>query len=379
MMAPLKGVKVIELVGLAPAPFLGLILSDFGARVIRVDNLDNTNGSMFSQQKESMYLNLKHPKGSEILQRLTEKSDVLIDPYRPGVLERLELGPERLCQLNPGLVFARLSGYGQTGPMARKASHDINFLSLSGVMSRFGYNDRPPIAPLNLMGDIGGGSILCAMAIVMALYERNHSGKGQIIDHSMTEGVGYLGSFLWESLKQKELLWPNWPNRGQNTLDFGSPFYRCYECADGKFMAVGALEEKFYQNLLHTLGFEAECFNRFDTESWPEMVEEIGKKFKTKTRDEWTHEFEKADACVTPVLNMEEVTHNEHNRIRKSYDPNSGYPNPAPRFSRTPAIGNREGCMETDGKCESQSRDILIKELGYTEQELEEFGSDVYN
>lgn len=321
---------------------------------------------MFAAGKETMYLDLKREEGSKILKQVVERSDVLIDPFRPGVLERLGLGSDELCQLNPRLVYARLSGFGQTGPMAQQAGHDINYVGLSGALSRLGFDDRPPIPPMNILADFAGGGVLCALGIVMCLLERAQSGKGQVVDLSMTEGAAYVSSFFWETLKQKEIMWPNWPHRASNLLDFGSPFYRSYECKDeGHFLAVGALEEKFYKNFIQTIGLDEERFNRFDTESWPEMAEAIQRIIKTKTRDEWASLFEKVDACVTPVLDVHEVKNYPQHLARNSFSQKTGMPNPAPLLSRTPAARDESEVNEL----QSETRSIL-KQLGYSKEEI---------
>ncbi|NXF89395.1 AMACR racemase, partial [Eubucco bourcierii] len=243
----LGGVRVLELAGLAPAPLCGMILADFGARVVRVDRTRSaSNSDVQARGKRSLALNLKRPSGVAVLKRLCRGADVLIEPFRHGVMEKLGLGPEVLLQENPRLIYARLTGFGQTGKYAKSAGHDINYLALSGVLSKLGRKDEKPYAPLNLLADFAGGGVMCAVGIVMALYERTKSGKGQVIDASMVEGVAYLSSFLWKS--QNSMLWSR--PRGENLLDSGAPFYETYKTSDGKFMAVGAIEAQFYEQLL---------------------------------------------------------------------------------------------------------------------------------
>ncbi|XP_061471978.1 alpha-methylacyl-CoA racemase isoform X2 [Rhineura floridana] len=247
----LRGVRVLEMAGLAPAPLCGLILADFGAQVERVDRSPRTAMATDVQGrgKRSLALDLKQPAGAATLRRLCQKADVLIEPFRPGVMEKLGLGPDILLQDNPKLIYARLTGFGHTGKYARLAGHDINFLALSGVLSKLGRKDDNPCAPINLLADFAGGGVMCAMGIIMALYERTKSGKGQIIDASMVEGTAYLSSFLWKS--QNLGLW-NRP-RGENLLDSGAPFYETYKTSDGKFMAVGAIEPQFYEQFINEL------------------------------------------------------------------------------------------------------------------------------
>nr|XP_012613591.1 alpha-methylacyl-CoA racemase isoform X3 [Microcebus murinus] len=241
----LRGVCVVELAGLAPGPFCGMILADFGAQVVRVDRPRAIGDvSHLSRGKRSLVLDLKRPRGAAVLRRLCAQADVLLEPFRRGVMEQLQLGPDILHRENPKLIYARLSGFGQSGRFSRLAGHDINYLALSGVLSKIGRSGENPYAPLNLLADFGGGGLMCALGIMMALFERTRSGKGQVIDASMVEGTAYLSSFLWKTQE----LWTQ--PRGQNILDGGAPFYTTYKTADGGFMAVGAIEPQFYQLLL---------------------------------------------------------------------------------------------------------------------------------
>ncbi|KPM02696.1 alpha-methylacyl-CoA racemase-like protein [Sarcoptes scabiei] len=372
-MGPLKGIKVLELVGIGPGPFLGKILNDFGAEIVRMYSFTNF---FDTSNNPEITIDLKHPQSVEICRRLASRSDVLIDPYRPGVLERLNLGPETLLKLNDRLVIARLTGYGQTGPFSQKGSHDLNFLALSGVLSLIGYEDKPPIAPLNLVGDFGGGSMLGAFAIVAALYERSLSGRGQIIDHSLTEGTGYISTFVWQTMKFKPIFWPNFPRRNANLLDNGCPFYRCYECADKKFIAVASGEEKFYENLLAVLKPKS-SLNRFDIKNWPSISEEFARIIRTKTRDEWCELFDKTDACVTPVLELDEASLHHHNLYRKSFDREKDLPLPAPRFSRTILDSHNDSgdeAKENESNRSNESTEIL-KQLNFSDSEIDKMSS----
>ncbi|NXS20616.1 AMACR racemase, partial [Mystacornis crossleyi] len=244
----LSGVRVLELAGLAPAPLCGMILADFGAQVVRVDRLSQYTVATDVQArgKRSLSLNLKRPQGAAALRRLCGGADVLIEPFRHGVMEKLGLGPDVLLRENPRLIYARLTGFGQTGKYAKSAGHDINYLALSGVLSKLGRKNENPCAPLNILADFAGGGVMCAMGIVIALFERARSGRGQVIDASMVEGVAYLSSFLWKS--QNLGLWSQ--PQGENMIDGGAPFYETYRTSDGKFMAVGALEPQFYEQLI---------------------------------------------------------------------------------------------------------------------------------
>uniref|UniRef100_H2PFA9 Alpha-methylacyl-CoA racemase n=1 Tax=Pongo abelii TaxID=9601 RepID=H2PFA9_PONAB len=243
----LQGISVVELSGLAPGPFCAMVLADFGARVVRVDRPGSRyDVSRLGRGKRSLVLDLKQPRGAAVLRRLCERSDVLLEPFRRGVMEKLQLGPEILQRENPRLIYARLSGFGQSGSFSRLAGHDINYLALSGVLSKIGRSGENPYAPLNLLADFAGGGLMCALGIIMALFDRTRTGKGQVIDANMVEGAAYLSSFLWKT--QKSSLWE--APRGQNMLDGGAPFYTTYRTADGEFMAVGAIEPQFYELLI---------------------------------------------------------------------------------------------------------------------------------
>ncbi|XP_023664048.2 alpha-methylacyl-CoA racemase [Paramormyrops kingsleyae] len=363
----LVGIRVIELAGLAPAPFCGMVLSDFGARVIRVDRT-KVAMAMDSQArgKQSVAINLKKPQGVAVLRRLCIQSDVVIEPFRQGVMEKLGLGPRELLLENPHLIYARLTGFGQSGPCAASAGHDINFLAMSGLLSMLGRSSDKPYAPLNLVADFAGGGLMCALGIVMALLERSRSGKGQVVDASMVEGAAYLGSFMWKSRSLG--LW-NRP-RGQNLLDSGAPFYDTYRTADGEHVAVGALEPQFYSQLLQGLGLDPSTLPpQMSVSDWPELRQVFTERFATKTREEWVRVFEGTDACVTPVLSLDEVDRHPHNRERGSFLQDSQgveSPRPAPVLSRTPATPS----PGRDPFVGEHTRDVL-QEFGYGPEEVE--------
>ncbi|NXH63773.1 AMACR racemase, partial [Rhabdornis inornatus] len=373
----LSGVRVLELAGLAPAPLCGMILADFGAQVVRVDRLSQ-DGAAFAPEnvqargKRSLALDLKRPQGAMVLRRLCGGADVLIEPFRPGgVMERLGLGPEVLLQENPRLIYARLTGFGQTGKYAKSAGHDINYLALSGVLSRLGRKNENPYAPLNLLADFAGGGVMCALGIVITLFERARSGRGQVIDASMVEGVAYLSSFLWKS--QKVGLW-NEP-RGENLLDSGAPFYEVYRTSDGKFMAVGAIEPKFYNQLIKGLGLNLdELPGQMSLFDWPEMKKKFASIFAQKTQAEWCSIFDSTDACVTPVLSFDDAASHQHNKERSSFiknDQGEISPRPAPVLSRTPAVPS----CRRDPFIGEHTEEILL-EYGFTEQEIAKLHSD---
>ncbi|KAE8636547.1 hypothetical protein XENTR_v10003036 [Xenopus tropicalis] len=356
----LAGVRVLELAGLAPAPFCGMILADFGAKVIRVDkSSSNVIMDTMARGKKSIVVNLKNREGISVLKKLCKKSDVLIEPFRHGVMESLGLGPDIMLKENPQLIYARLTGFGQSGKYAKSAGHDINYVSMSGLLSKLGVKNDSPTPPLNLLADFAGGGLICALGIVMSLYERTMSGKGQVIDCSMVEGAAYVGSFIWKS--QKLGLWSNSP--GENLLDGGAPFYTTYMTADGKFMAVGPLETKFYAELLKGLELDAsELPHQMSFSDWPEMKRIFAQKFREKTQAEWCRIFDGTDACVTPVLSFSDVALHQHNEDRGSFicnDEGELSPRPAPLLSRTPAAPNT-------------SRDPLVGE--HTHEILAEYG-----
>ncbi|XP_030093128.2 alpha-methylacyl-CoA racemase [Serinus canaria] len=372
----LSGVRVLELAGLAPAPLCGMILADFGAQVVRVDRLSQSSaasahGDVQARGKRSLALDLKQPQGAAVLKRLCGRADVLIEPFRHGVMERLGLGPEVLLRENPRLIYARLTGFGQTGEYAKSAGHDINYLALSGVLSKLGRKNENPYAPVNLLADFAGGGVMCALGIVIALFERAKSGKGQVIDASMVEGVAYLGSFLWKS--QSLGLWSQ--PRGENLLDSGAPFYETYRTSDGRFMAVGAIEPKFYEQLIKGLGLNLdELPAQMSFSNWPEMKKKFASIFAQKTQAEWCSIFDSTDACVTPVLSFEDAPSHQHNKERSSFfknDPGEISPRPAPVLSRTPAVPS----CKRDPFVGEHTEEILL-EYGFTKQEIAKLYSD---
>lgn len=312
----LKGIKVIELAGLAPSPFCGMILADFGASVIRVDKVGSgLNYDVTARGKKSIALNLKQPQGAQILKKLCSDSDVLIEPFRAGVMEKLGLGPQVLMDQNPGLIYARLTGFGQSGPFHKMAGHDINYLATSGILSRLGRKSEPPVAPVNLLADFAGGGLTCAMGIMAALFERSKSGQGQVIDANMVEGAAYVGSWIY--LSQKMMIWGK--DRGENVLDTGAHFYETYQTADGKYMAVGAIEPQFYAELLDKIGSDSDQLPQLLGPESEDLKGKLAKIFKSKTRDEWCQIFDGSDACVTPVLELDEAPEHPHNKARQAF------------------------------------------------------------
>ena len=370
-MRPLTGIKVIEMAGLAPSPYCGMLLSDFGADVVIVDRLSRGGPEIpnimpknpFDRGKRSIRVNLKTDQGVEIVRRMIRDFDVLLEPYRPGVMEALGLGPNEALELNPRLIYARLTGWGQNGPYASMAGHDINYIGLSGALSLFRRKGERPLPPCNLLGDFAGGGMLCAMGILLALIERSSSGKGQVVDAAMVDGAANL-SVLFFGLLANHLMTLD---IGSNVLDSGAHYYQTYETADGKFMAVGAIEGRFYSELLDGLGIDSSSLpHQNDMQRWPEMMDLFAGVFKTKTRDEWAAVFEGKDACVAPVLDLNEVDQHPHNRERGVIIDIDGVPQPAPapKLSRTPGKVTKAGGLRG-----SDMREILM-ELGYPEEKI---------
>ncbi|OBA64923.1 carnitine dehydratase [Mycobacterium sp. 1100029.7] len=344
---PLAGVRVIELGGIGPGPHAGMMLADLGADVVRVRRpgvagRHRTGGMVMPAEdrdllhrgKRIVDLDVKTQPGA--LLDLAAKADVLLDCFRPGTCERLGIGPQDCAAVNPRLIYARITGWGQDGPLALTAGHDINYLSQTGALSSLGYADRPPMPPLNLVADFGGGSMLVLVGIVAALYERERSGAGQVVDAAMVDGVSVLAQMMWTmkgigSLKDK---------RESFLLDGGAPFYRCYETSDGQYMAVGAIEPQFFAALLHGLGLSPdEVPGQLEIGSYQRMYEIFAQRFASRTRDEWTQIFAGTDACVTPVLTWSEAATDDHLNARSTVITAHGVEQaaPAPRFSRTPA------------------------------------------
>jgi alpha-methylacyl-CoA racemase len=368
-MGPLQGVRVIEIASLAPAPFACMVLSDLGADVIRVDRPAGAGGEApidpLRRGRRSIGLNLKDPGAIDVLLRLVETADVLIEGFRPGVTERLGFGPDVCLERNPGLVYGRMTGWGQEGPMAPMAGHDINYIAVAGALDPVGRAGERPLPPLNLVGDFGGGGMLLAVGVLAALYERSRSGQGQVVDAAMVDGAALLTSFIHGMRGQG--LWQD--VRGTNLLDSGAPFYDTYETADGLFMSVGALEPQFYAALLRGLDLEDEDLpGQLDRDRWPELRARFTEVFKRRTRDEWTAIFDGTDACVAPVLDLGEAPAHPHNTARTGFVEVGGLtqPAPAPRFSRTsagtPAPPVRVG----------EHTDAALAELGLSDAEISE-------
>ena len=347
MAGPLEGVRVIELVGIGPCPFAAMMLADMGAEIIRIDRKSapgegnpyptlGTKYDVLARGRRTLALDLKQAAGRETLLRLAGRADVLLEGFRPGVMERLGLGPDVLLARSPKLVMGRVTGWGQDGPLAHAAGHDINYVALSGMLHAMGRKDGPPAPPLNLVGDFGGGGMLLAFGVLCAVLEARQSGKGQVVDAAMTDGSALLGAMIY-GLRAHGM----WSDRREtNMLDGGAPFYDTYACLDGGFVAVGAIEPQFYALLLKLSGAEDPDFNKqWRQERWPELKGKFAALFATRTRDDWCRLLEGSDACFAPVLDMAEAPRHPHNAARGTFAEVEGVtqPAPAPRFSRTPA------------------------------------------
>ena len=335
-MGPLKDIKVIEMAGIGPAPFCGMILADMGAEVISVERITaagrGSSADIASRGKKSIAVDIRKPEGQEIIKKLIDSADVLIEGFRPGVMEKNNLGPDALLNINPKLIYGRMTGWGQTGPLANAAGHDINYIALSGVLGAIGKKESPPPPPLNLIGDFGGGGMLLALGVCAALNTVNKEEKGQVIDAAMTEGSALLMSMMYGMLSSG--IWTD--SRDSNLLDGAAHFYGCYECKDGKFVSIGSIEPQFYALLREKMNIDEDIFdNQMDKTSWSALRENLEIRFKEKTRDEWCEIMEGTDICFAPVLSMNEAIKHDHNIERNSFFnmDNVIQPSPAPKFS----------------------------------------------
>ncbi|WP_028221145.1 CaiB/BaiF CoA transferase family protein [Paraburkholderia oxyphila] len=345
-MGVLSGIRVLEFEAIGPGPFAVMMLADMGADVVRIDRpvepedlgpkRQGTRGNVVGRGRRSVTLDLKQPQACEAALELMSRADVVIEGFRPGTMERLGLGPQQALTRNPGLVYGRMTGWGQTGPLAARAGHDLNYLALSGVLSGIGRADGAPVPPLNLVGDYGGGGMLLALGVVAALLNVQRGGEGQVVDAAMIEGAAQLGSVIWGLLASGD-----WREaRASNLLDGGTPWYDSYRTRDGGYMSVGAVEARFYAQLLDKLGLAGEDLpGQHDRQGWPVLRQRFEAVFLTRTRDEWCAVFEGSDACVAPVLSFSQAPHHPQHLARGSFVESGGViqPAPAPRFSATPS------------------------------------------
>ena len=342
-MGPLNGIRILEIAGIGPGPFAAMMLSDMGAEVLRVDRAqsvregdnDGVGGDLLNRGRRSIGLDLKHPEGRDALLRLVEGADALVEGFRPGVMERLGVGPEICQERNPRLVYGRMTGWGQEGPMAHAAGHDINYIALAGALHCIGREGQKPTPPLNLVGDFGGGGMLMAFGVVCALLERERSGQGQVVDAAMVDGTAALMTMIFNM--QGLGVWQE--ERGSNILDTGAHFYDTFETADGKYVSIGSIEPQFYAELLEKTGLAGQDLPRqMDREQWPALKAKLEEVFRTRSRDAWCEIMEGSDVCFAPVLSLAEAPDHPHMRARNTFVEVAGVrqPAPAPRFDRTP-------------------------------------------
>jgi alpha-methylacyl-CoA racemase len=337
-MGPLTGYKIIELAGIGPGPMCAMLLADLGADVLRIDRInppDRDSVDLLNRGRRSVSVDLKNPEGIETILRLVEGADALIEGFRPGVTERLGLGPDDCRARNDRLVYGRVTGWGQDGPLAQAAGHDINYIALTGALHAIGEGDRPPAPPLNLIGDFGGGAMYLAFGVVCALLEASRSGKGQVVDAAMVDGAANLMTFVYALKASGQWI----DERAQNLVDGGAYFYGTYETSDGKYICIAPIEPQFHTEFLERMGIDpADIPNQMDRAQWPALRDRLTKTFKSRTRDEWCMALEGTDVCFAPVLDMNEAPNHPHNKARDAFVEEFGVvqPAPAPRFDRTP-------------------------------------------
>lgn len=364
---PLDGLKIVEMVGLGPGPFAAMMLAEMGADVIRVHSkggrsafsVADTPFDVMARSRRSIAIDLKQPEGAQLLWSLLDQADAVMEGFRPGVMERRGFGPEQVLARRPAMVYGRMTGWGQFGPLSPYAGHDLNYIALSGGLHAMGRADEPPMPPLNLVGDFGGGGMMLAYGMVCALYEARRSGLGQVVDAAMTDGSALLAAMIWGTRASGE--WS--AQRADNDLDGGAPYYGCYTCADGKFISIGPLEPQFYAAMIERLGLQdqpellALLQKQGDRSLWGQQRAALEQVFRSRTRDEWEQRFKDSDACFAPVLDWHDAPQHPHNRARGTFFEAAGVvqPAPAPRLSRTPATV--KGLPPTSGQ---HSDDIMV-------------------
>ncbi len=371
-MGPLVGVKILEIAGIGPGPFAAMMLADMGAEVVRIDRAASVRGSnpkrtpqdILNRGRRSIGVDLKHPDGVATVLRMVDGADALLEGFRPGVMERLGLGPERCLARNPRLIYGRMTGFGQEGPLAQAAGHDINYISIAGALEAIGRQGEAPMPPLNLVGDFGGGGMLLAFGVACALVERSASGKGQVVDAAMIDGAALLMTMLRGM--QDSGAWRD--ERGTNMLDTGAHFYNVYETSDGKYVSVGSIEPQFYAELLRLTGLEddEEFSPQMDRSAWPVLKGRLEALFRSRTRNQWCEIMEGADVCFAPVLSMREAPTHPHNQARGTFVEFEGQmqPAPGPRLSRTP------GAIAGPSAFPGQHTDEVLANWGFSDGEI---------
>ena len=370
-MGPLSGLRIVEMSGIGPGPMCAMLLADLGADVIRLDRLQDSRLGMVKEARynllnrgrRSAAVDLKTPEGVETVLKLIDQADALVEGFRPGVMERLGLGPDVCFKRNPKLVFGRVTGWGQDGPLALAAGHDMNYIALTGALHSIGSKDGPPVPPLNLVGDFGGGALYIAFGIVCAIVEAAKSGQGQIVDAAMTDGASSLMTAIY-GLKAQGMFGAG---RGSNVLDSGAHFYQVYETEDGQYISLAPIERKFYEELLERVGFDKQKFDdQWNPDGWTASRDDMQEVFKTKTRDEWCEVLEGTDVCFAPVLSLDEAPDHPHNKARETFVEVEGVtqPAPAPRFSRTP------GKIQRPPPKAGENTDEVLADWGFAADEL---------
>ncbi len=371
-MGALSGYKIIELSGIGPGPLCGMLLSDLGAEVIRIDRKhtampqSDPRFDITGRNKKSICLNLKDDASKEIFFKLIKDADALIEGFRPGVTEKLGIGPDDCLKINPKLVYGRITGWGQDGPLSQAAGHDINYIALAGALFSIGKNDSKPTIPINLIGDYAGGTMFLAFGVCAALLSVSKTGKGQVVDAAMVDGVSSLLTILY-SLSQSGI-W-NVNKKGSNLFDGGSPFYQTYETKDNKYISIGSLEPQFYQLLIKKLDLSDEFSNQMDVSKWPDLIKKLDNIFKSKTQNEWNELLENTDVCYAPVLSIDEVSKHPHMKARNSFFSIDDViqPSPAPRFSETKSSEPKKSPVV------GEDNEQILTDLGYTKDEIIQF------
>jgi alpha-methylacyl-CoA racemase len=373
-MGPLSGFRIVEIAGIGPGQFCGMLLADMGARLIRIDRVADADlglripakFDLMNRSRPTIAVDLKRQQGVGLVLRLCEDADALFEGFRPGVMERLGLGPRQCMQRNERLVYGRMTGWGQEGPLANAVGHDADYIALAGALRAIGEQDRPPPIPLNLIGDFGGGGIYLAMGLLAAMLEASRSGKGQVVDAAMVDGVASMMTLFYGLLAGG--MWQD--ERHSNLLDGAAPFFRSYETSDGRYIVVAALERRFFRSLLDALDIgEIDPEEQYDADKWPEHRKVFEELFRKRSRDEWTEILEGTDGCLAPVLSLTEAPQHPHNKARKTFVTIDGIlqPGPAPRFSKTPSEIRNAPMRPGDG-----DRNVLV-EWGLSEEEIDSY------